>query len=99
MSACENIRDAVEHIVMEAGVATQCPVHPGKLIYQYDDEAERRAYSMASHCWKDGRCVLVGPVIARLCIVGTREEFIDAVRLVIDEVLADCPECAKVGHA
>ena len=99
MSTHKSIRDAVEHIVMEAGVATKCPAHPGKLVYQYDDEAERRAFTMATHRWKNGRYALVGPVIARLCVVGTREEFMSAVKLVIAEVLADCPECAQVGHA
>ena len=42
---------------------------------------------MATHCGKDGLYALVGTGTAKLCFVGTREEFMSAIKLVIAEVL------------
>jgi len=89
MGANKSMREDVEQIIMQAGVASGCPAHPSARIYQYDDESERRACAMATHRWKDSHYT---PMV-------TLDEFMSAVRQAIADVPADCPQCARLDDA
>jgi hypothetical protein len=44
----------VQQILAESGAVAKCPICHDFTIRSYDDDAEKRAYAMATNAWNDG---------------------------------------------
>jgi len=71
-------------IAIQAGAVQYCPRHSGVFIRLFDDDAENRAYAIATNKWK------------RKELFGDREEIMDGIKLVFDSAADECPECRRI---
>jgi hypothetical protein len=74
---------AYVQICIRAEAVEGCRYHADSLIRLFDDDAERRAYAIATNEWKAGN------------LVGEREEIMEAVKQVLDSAEDECPSCAN----
>lgn len=70
------------HIALQAKAVNACPVHDDVVIGAFDDDASKLAYALGTNLWKKGEV----PV--------SREEFMDAIKQVIDQADDECARCA-----
>ncbi len=77
----EALREAAIEIAFEAGAITKCEIHEDVYIDNYNDDANKRAYAIASKKLKDK------------LIDFNRAELLDEIKVVIDEASDKCYEC------
>jgi hypothetical protein len=76
----------VEQILAESGAVADCPVCHGPKLRTGDDEAESRAYAIATNAQKDGE---------RGFRNMEREEVVSVVRQALLRMYSTCPECRE----
>jgi hypothetical protein len=76
----------VEQILAEAGAVTDCPVCHGSKLRTGDDEAEARAYAIATNAWKDRE---------RGFRNMEREEVVSIIKQALLRARSTCPECRE----
>jgi hypothetical protein len=84
LEAAEHERDVATEVAVEAGAIERCPNHEEVVISQFDDDANRHAYALATNRWKRGE------------VQCDREEFMETVKAVIDEASDECYICADL---
>lgn len=72
-------------IAIEAGAISPCPLHDDIMLDQCDDEANRRAYAIATNRWKADE------------LFGARENIMEGIKAAISDSAFDCPRCEKLG--
>lgn len=72
-------------VAIQAGAIEVCPMHHDVTINRYDEDANRRAYAIATNKWKADE------------LLGNREEIMRGVKQAI-EMSADgeCPACGSI---
>jgi hypothetical protein len=76
----------VEQILAESGAVADCPVCHGSKLRTGDDEAESRAYALATNAWKDGQ---------RGFRNMEREEVVSMVKRALLRTGSTCRECRE----
>jgi len=75
-------------IAIQAGAIKVCPIHHDVTINQGDEEADRRAYAIATNKWKADD------------LVGDRESIMQGIHNAITMAADDeCPECEGLRDA
>lgn len=80
------IEDVLTPLAIRAGAISECSMHLGCYFYEGGDDADRRAYAMATNAWKDGE---FGS--------ASREQVLNAMKHVIEECPSGCVACEDVG--
>jgi hypothetical protein len=79
----DSLREQAIVAAVEAGALSRCDAHEEVLLHQSDDEAEKHAYALGTNMHKKGE------------VDGTRQEFMDSIKSVLEEAADECPFCAK----
>lgn len=67
----------------KAGAISSCPIHEDIIIDQEDPDAVAKAYAIGTNMWKAGD------------VDCDREDFMDAIKSVIDDAGEECGICSK----
>ena len=86
MSFTKHMRENIEEIVAQAGVAVGMQSASWDCREHEDLDAEQMAYAMATNNWKEGH---YGPMV-------TREEVMAAVKGAIDDIAIECHDCTRI---
>jgi hypothetical protein len=76
----------VSEILAKSGAVTKCQSCGNYLVLAYDDEAEKKAYGMATNAWKDGE---------RGFRSMEREEVTGLVKQALIHAPSKCPSCDR----
>jgi small-conductance mechanosensitive channel len=79
----EGLVNVAQKVLIKAEVGTECPVHDGIFVTNYNDEGEKLAYAIGTKMVRDGE------------VSATRKEFMDAIKQAIDEMGMECGICAS----
>ena len=83
MMRLDDMKGPATVAALKAGAVEECQVHDGIILEVGDSEAEKRAYAIGTNMVKNGE------------VDGTREEFMDSIKVVIEEAMDECPMCAR----
>lgn len=82
------LEEAAIAALLEAKAIEYCPAHGDVWMRLGDEDAESRAYAIATNRWKSGD------------LICEREELMDAIKEVLDQAADDeCPECGEIADA
>jgi len=79
-------QETATQIAKDAGAIIPCPTCLANDIYAGNDDAERKAYAMATNAWKAGERGFRGM---------TREEVMQAIKSAIVDANHKCPSCDR----
>lgn len=83
MMRLDDMRGPATAAALKAKAVRQCELHDDMILEVGDSDADRLAYAIGTNMVKAGE------------VDGTRQEFLDSIKAVIDEAMEECPLCAR----
>lgn len=78
------IGEEAETVALKAGAITRCEFHDEITIDNFDADAMVKAYAIGTERWKQGD------------LECAREEFMEAIKNVVQSSADECPICARL---
>ena len=85
-NSCISDGNEIEAILRETGAVFPCPTHGNSMMDRCDDDANVRAFELATLRWKAGD------------IVGEYEDVMRAIKLALDNSAYHCPRCERFNE-
>ena len=87
LEAQEDMRSQAYMLLIKEGAIKECAYHSHVYMSMCDDEAVKQAYAIGTNMWKNGE------------VEGDREDFMGAIKSVMDDSAFDCSACENHRHS